>query len=166
MNGFHVTNVIIEGIILSLGLYLTCAWSIRNGAVNMVYLYSKEVQDRVIKQKLTTADKISLSGRRFKTVGLLVYFGYAILCVYGINGTRGFLPCFLEFASVLLIMGVFDRIVIDWFWVGHTKSWIIPGTEDLMPYITGKDHLKKWIVTIILYPACAAIICGILALVF
>ncbi len=25
------------------------------------------------------------------------------------------------------------------FWVGHTKEWIIPGTEDLMPYITAKD---------------------------
>lgn len=35
--------------------------------------------------------------------------------------------------AILLIMGVFDRLYIDWHWVGRTKAWIIPGTEDLMP---------------------------------
>ena len=62
-------------------------------------------------------------------------------------------------------MGVFDLIVVDTIWVGHTKAWIIPGTEDLMPYITVKDHIKKWIVTIVVYPAMAAVICGIMALI-
>lgn len=33
--------------------------------------------------------------------------------------------------AVLLIVGVFDRLYIDWYWVGRTKAWIIPGTEDL-----------------------------------
>ena len=32
-------KVIIEGIILSVCLYLSCAWGIRNGAVHMVFLY-------------------------------------------------------------------------------------------------------------------------------
>ena len=31
--------------------------------------------------------------------------------------------------AILLIMGVFDRLYIDWHWVGRTKVWIIPGTE-------------------------------------
>ncbi len=35
--------------------------------------------------------------------------------------------------AILLIMGVFDRLYIDWHWVGRTQAWIIPGTEDLMP---------------------------------
>ena len=35
--------------------------------------------------------------------------------------------------AILLIVGVFDRLYIDWYWVGRTKAWIIPGTEDLMP---------------------------------
>lgn len=30
---------------------------------------------------------------------------------------------------ILLIMGLFDRIFIDWYWVGKTKTWIIPGTD-------------------------------------
>ena len=47
-------KVIIEGIILSVCLYLSCAWGIRNGAVHMVFLYDKAVQDRAVKLGLTT----------------------------------------------------------------------------------------------------------------
>ena len=38
-----------------------------------------------------------------------------------------------------------DRFLVDDFWVGHTKAWTIPGTEDLKPYITAKDKAKKWL---------------------
>lgn len=47
-------KIFIEGLILSLLLYLTCAVGIRNGAVNMVFLYSKAVQERVIASGITT----------------------------------------------------------------------------------------------------------------
>ena len=60
--------------------------------------------------------------------------------------------------AILLIMGVFDRLYIDWHWVGRTKAWIIPGTEDLMPCIPAKVHLLKWVYTLVLYPACGALV--------
>ena len=41
--------------------------------------------------------------------------------------------------AILLIVGVFDRLYIDWYWVGRTKVWIIPGTEDLMPCMPQSD---------------------------
>ncbi len=90
-------NVIIEGLILSLCLYLSCAWGIKDGPVNMVYLYDKEVQERVVSLGLITEEKIKTSGKRFKTWGLLFYFGYSIICVYVINGAREFLPAFMHF---------------------------------------------------------------------
>ena len=154
-------NVLLEGIILSAILYGTCAWCIRNGAVNMVYLYDQAVQERAVELGLTTKEKIHTDGVRFKTVGLLFYFGYTLVCVYGINGARGFAQSFGQFAAILLIMGVFDRICIDGIWVGHTKAWVIPGTEDLMPYIPVKVHVKKWLVTLFFYPAIAAVICWV-----
>lgn len=163
--GERIMRIVIEGLILSLLLYLTCAIWIRNGAVNMVFLYSKEVQERVISKGMTTAEKIRKSGNLFKTFGLIFYFGYAMICVYAINGTRGFLPSFIELVAILMIMGVFDRIFIDTIWVGHTKAWIIPGTEDLMPYITVKNHITKWVMTLIGYPLVSAILCGIMALI-
>ena len=160
-----VINVIIEGVILSICLYLVCALGIRNGAVNMVYLYEKDVQDRVVEMGLTTKEKIQTSSKRFKIFGLLFYFGYTIISVFVINGARGFQQSFLQMLAILLIMGVYDRIGVDLIWVGYTKAWIIPGTEDLMQYIPASVHVKKWIMTLVLYPAIAAIICGLMALV-
>jgi len=66
--------------------------------------------------------------------------------------------------AILLIMGVFDRLYIDWHWVGRIKAWIIPGTEDLMPCIPAKVHLLKWVYTLVLYPACGALVCWIVNL--
>ena len=59
------------------------------------------------------------------------------------------------------IMGLFDRLFIDWFWVEHTKAWIIPGTEDLMPYIPVKTKIGKWLGTVIGFPMMAALIAGV-----
>ena len=59
---------------------------------------------------------------------------------------------------IYLISGLFDRIFIDWYWVGKTKAWIIPGTEDLMPYIYGKTLIGKWLSTVIGFPVLAVLI--------
>ena len=89
----------------------------------------------------------------------------ALICVYAVNGTREFWPGFWQLTALFLMTGVFDRIVIDVIWGGHTKAWEIPGTEDLKPYIPIKSFLKKWIVVLILYPAVAAILSEIMALI-
>ena len=77
--------------------------------------------------------------------------------VYFINGARGFLDIFWQSSIVALIANLFDRLFIDWYWVGKTKAWDIPGTEDLKPYIPTKTLIGKWIGTIILTPLMAAI---------
>ena len=38
----------------------------------------------------------------------------------------------MQITIILLIVGLFDRLFIDWYWVGKTKAWFIPGTEDLV----------------------------------
>lgn len=63
--------------------------------------------------------------------------------------------------AVFLIQNVFDRIFVDWYWVGHTKAWEIPGTEDLKPYIPKKVVLGKWLATIVLCPGIAALLAGL-----
>ena len=42
-------------------------------------------------------------------------------------------------------MNLIDRFLIDDYWVGHTRAWIIPETEDLKSYIKAEDKKKKWI---------------------
>ena len=47
--------------------------------------------------------------------------------------------------AILSIVNLIDRLLIDEYWVGHTKAWEIPGTEDMKPYINKKDKLGKWL---------------------
>ncbi len=80
--------------------------------------------------------------------------------VYGINGAEGFWSGFIQILVILMMAGLFDRLFIDWWWVGHTKAWVISGTEDLMPYIYGKTLVKKWLGTIVGFPILAALLAG------
>ena len=52
---------------------------------------------------------------------------------------------FWQLLVILSVMNLIDRFLIDGYWVGHTNAWMIPGTEDLKPYITAKDKQKKWL---------------------
>ena len=61
------------------------------------------------------------------------------------NGACGFLAGFWQLFVILSVMNLIDRFLIDGYWVGRTKAWTIPGTEDLKPYITAKDKAKKWL---------------------
>lgn len=52
----------------------------------------------------------------------------------------------------------------DGWWVGHTKAWIIPGTEDLRPHITAADKRKKWMAGTVGMAVIAAVLAGIMVL--
>lgn len=158
-------KLIVEGLGLGVLLYLICAIGIRNGAVGMVHLYDQKVQERVVNLGLTTAQKIRKRGIWFRSLCLPGYLIYVLICVYGINGARGFLPGFWQGFVILSIMNLIDRFLIDEYWVGHTKAWIIPGTEDLRPYIAAKDKKKKWIMGTVGMAILAAILSGIMTLI-
>ena len=85
--------------------------------------------------------------------------------MYAINGARGFWPGFWQGFVILFLMNLIDRFLIDDYWVGHTKAWIIPGTEDLRPYITVKDKKQKWIMGTVGMAFIAAVLAGIMAVI-
>ena len=140
-----ILKTVLEGLGLGALLLLVCAIGIRKGAVGMAHLYSPEVQKRCVNLGLTTQEKIKKTSLRFKVYALPVYIAYILVCVYVINGAKGFLAGFWQILVILSMMNLIDRFLIDDFWVGHTKAWTIPGTEDLKPYITAKDKCRKWI---------------------
>lgn len=155
-------TVIIEGIGACFILLLVCVVGISDGAVGAVHLYEKDVQERAIELGLTTAEKIKRNMLIFKLAGLIPLLTFIIISVYCINGARGFWEPFWQICVISLMEGLFDRIFIDWYWVGKTKAWDIPGTEDLKPYISGKPVVVKWVVTIVGYPIMAAMISAIM----
>ena len=158
-------KLVLEGLGLGFLLYLICVIGIRNGAVGMVHLYDQKVQKRVVQLGLSTADEIRKRSVLFRSLCLPGYLIYVLICVYVINGARGFFEGFWQGFVILFIMNLIDRFLIDEYWVGHTKAWIIPGTEDLRPYITAEDKKKKWIMGTAGMALLAAILSGIMALI-
>ncbi len=149
---------VLEGIILSFALLMICVLSIKNGPVGGVHYYEKEVQDRVVEMGLITEKEI----KRNNTVsGIPFFIMMIIVCpvmIFFLNGASGFTEGFIQLTAAYLICNAFDRLFIDWYWVGHTKAWIIPGTEDLMPYIPKKAWIRKLVVSMIMYPVSAALL--------
>jgi len=156
--------LLLEGLIMSFLLLLVCVIGIANGPAGLVVLYEKDVQERAIALGYTSRKQI----RRQLMFASAAMFGPILvatpLMVYGLNGAAGFWDGFWQMTVILWIMGLFDRLFIDWYWVGHTKAWQIPGTEDLMPYIPKHVLLRKWIGTIAGFPLIAAALAGVMTL--
>ncbi|SCY57860.1 hypothetical protein SAMN02910292_02087 [Lachnospiraceae bacterium XBB2008] len=160
-----IPMILFEGIVLSFIILVACVVGIANGPVGLVCLYEREVWDRCIENGLTTEEKIKKSASNFKLVVIPLMLIVVLLSVYGINGARTFWEGFIQMTIILVIEGLFDRLFIDWYWVGKTKAWNIEGTDDLKPYIYGKSLIIKWTTTLVGYPVIAAILAGIMSLI-
>ena len=156
--------ILIEGMAMCFILLMVCVIGIANGPVGMVTLYEADVQQRAVELGLTTKEKINkatiLSGIALFAPTLIL----VPLMVYGYNGAEGYREGFWQMTTIYLIMNLFDRIFIDWYWVGKTKAWFIPGTEDLMPYIPKKVLIRKWLGSFVGFPMIAAMIAGVMML--
>ena len=153
--------ILMEGVVMCFVLLLTCVVGIANGPVGLVVLYEQDVQDRVVELGYTTKARIR---RNFILACMALFVPSLVLpplMVYGVNGAEGFWSPFWQMTIIQWMAGLFDRFFIDWYWVGRTKAWFIPGTEDLMPYIPGRVMARKWLGTIFAYPVLSAIMAGI-----
>ena len=160
-----ILKILVEGLLLGTLLVAFCAIGIRNGAVNMVFLYHKDVQERCMREGLITKDQIQKNQRFFKSLGIPVYLVFVLVSVYVVNGARGFWTGFWQCFAILSVMNLIDRFGIDDYWVGHTKAWVIPGTEDMRPYINRKDKLGKWLIGTVGFAVLSAILSGIMTLI-
>ena len=157
-----ILQSILEGFGLGALLVIVCALGIRKGAVGMVHLYSPAVQERCVKLGLTSHEGIRRNALIFKAVCVPGYIAYVLVCVYAVNGARGFAQGFWQLFVILSVMNLMDRLLIDGYWVEHTKAWTIPGTEDLKPYITGKDKGQKWLLGTVGMAVIAAVLAGVM----
>jgi len=160
-----IVKIVIEGVLLGALLALLCAVGIRKGAVTMVFLYHGDVQDRCVQNGLITRERIWQNRKIFKGLGIPLYFTFVLVSVYAVNGARGFWQGFWQLFAILSVMNLIDRLLIDEYWVGRTKAWDIPGTEDLKPYIDRKDKIGKWLIGTVGFAVLSAILSGVMALV-
>ena len=157
-----IWKVLWEGLGLGVLLVLVCAFGIRKGAVGMVHLYHEDVQERCVEMGLTTHELIKRNSRLFKLCCVPGYLAYVLVFVYAVNGARGFWAGFWQLLVILSVMNLIDRFLVDDWWVGHTKAWTIPGTEDLKPYITAQDKKRKWLFGTVGMVVIAAVLSGVM----
>ena len=154
---------VLEGIAMCFVLLIVCVVGIANGPAGMVFFYEKDVQDKAIELGLTTRETIK-KRKRITLIALLVpQLLFVPLMVYFVNRAPDFTAAAVQMTVIYLISGLFDRLFIDWYWVGKTKAWIIPGTENMIPYIYGKTLIGKWVSTLIGYPVLAVIIAWVVS---
>ena len=127
----------------------------------MAHLYDQKVQERCVALVLTSKEKIKRNALRFKALCIPMYLIYVLTCVYAINGAHTFWDGFWQCFVILSVMNLIDRFLIDGYWVGHTKAWVIPGTEDLMPYISKADKHRKWLAGTVGMAVISAVLAGI-----
>lgn len=137
-----------------------------NNALNALYFYPKQVQERVYELGLTDREMVAQKRKRFMTPFLLVMLCVLLLIIGLWNGVHDFWPAYWQALLFLEVMNWFDGIVIDRLWVGHSKLWVIPGTEDIPFVQTWKQILTKRGILTLIWVAGAAMVAGLVALIW
>ena len=154
-------------------LFLFCALftlmvklAVRNNALNALFFYPKPVRERAYQIGLSSRETVVRKEKRFMIPFFLVMLA-ALLLIIGIwNRIRAFGPAYGQALLFLEVMNWYDGIVIDRLWVGHSKLWVIPGTEDVPFVQTWPQVLKKRGILTLIWIAGAAIVAGLVVLIF
>ena len=158
--------IILQLIIYCLLFTAMVKYAVRGGAVNGLYFYPKTVQERAIEVGLITREEMIRKRKIFMTEFYIVMLSALVLIIGVWNRVTDFRPAYLQALLFLEVMNWYDGIVIDRIWVGYSKFWILPGCEDL-PYVqTWKQVLKKRIILSLVWVIGAAIVAGIVVIIF
>lgn len=158
--------IILQLIIYCLLFTMMVRYAVRGGAVDGLYFYPKAVQERAIEIGLTTPEEIKKKRKIFMTEFYIVMLVALVLIIGLWNHVTDFKTAYLQALLFLEVMNIYDGIVIDKIWVGYSKFWILPGCEDI-PYVqTWMQVLKKRSFLALIWAAGAAIVAGIVVLIF
>ena len=135
-----------------------------NNALNGLYFYPKPVQEKAYELGLTDREIVAKKRKRFMIAFFAVMAAALLLIIRVWNGIHSFWPAYLQALIFLEVMNWYDGIVIDRLWVGHSKFWVIPGTEEIPFVQTWPQVLKKRGILTLIWIAGAAAIAGIVVL--
>ena len=135
-----------------------------NNALNGLYFYPKPVQEKVYELGLTERETVAKKRKRFMTAFFAVMAAALILSLRVWNGIQSFWAAYWQALLFLEVMNWYDGIVIDRLWVGHSRFWVIPGTEEVPFVQTWPQVLKKRGILTLIWIAGAAVIAGIVVL--
>ena len=135
--------------------------AVGNNAVNGLYFYPKPVQEKVFELGLTDRESVARKRKRFMIPFFLVMLTALVLIIGVWNRVSDFKTAYLLSLLFLEVMNWYDGLVIDRLWVGHSRFWIIPGTEEIPFVQTWPQVLKKRGVLTLIWIVGAALVAGI-----
>ena len=135
-----------------------------NDALNGLYFYPKPVQEKAYELGLTDRETVAKKRKRFMIAFFAVMAAALILIIRVWNGIQSFWAAYWQALIFLEVMNWYDGIVIDRLWVGHSRFWVIPGTEEVPFVQTWPQVLKKRGILTLIWIAGAAVIAGIVVL--
>ena len=158
-------------IVLQLALFcslftLMVKLAVGGSALNGLYFYPKPVQEKVYALGLTDRETVARKRKRFMIPFFLVMLSALALIISLWNGVHRFWPAYWQALLFLEVMNWYDGIVIDRLWVGHSRFWIIPGTEEIPFVQTWPQVLKKRAILTLIWIVGAALVAGIVVLLF
>ena len=140
--------------------------AVGGSALNGLYFYPKPVQEKVYALGLTNQETVARKRKYFMIPFFLVMLSALALIIGLWNGVRRFWPAYWQALLFLEVMNWYDGIVIDRLWVGHSCFWIIPGTEEIPFVQTWPQVLKKRGILTLIWIVGAALVAGIVVLLF
>ena len=108
--------------------------AVGNNALNGLYFYPKPVQEKAYELGLTDRETVAKKRKLFMTAFFAVMATALISIIRVWNGIQSFWTAYLQALIFLEVMNWYDGIVIDRLWVGHSRFWVIPGTEEI-PFV-------------------------------
>ena len=158
--------ILIQMVLFCLLFTAMVMYAVREGAIDGLYFYPKAVQERAIDIGLITKETMQKKRKVFMTEFYIVMLTALVLIIGLWNRVSDFKTAYLQALLFLEVMNIYDGIVIDKIWVGHSRFWILPGCEDI-PYVqTWGQVLKKRSLLAMIWIAGAAIVAGIVVLLF
>lgn len=140
--------------------------AVGSSALNGLYFYPKPVQEKVYALGLTNRETVARKRKYFMIPFFLVMLSALALIIGLWNGVRRFWPAYWQALLFLEVMNWYDGIVIDRLWVGHSRFWIIPGTEEIPFVQTWPQVMKKRGILTLIWIVGAAVVAGIVVLLF
>ena len=140
--------------------------AVGSSALNGLYFYPKPVQEKVYALGLTNRETVARKRKYFMIPFFLVMLSALVLIIGLWNGVRRFWPAYWQALLFLEVMNWYDGVVIDRLWVGHSRFWIIPGTEEIPFVQTWPQVMKKRGILTLIWIVGAAVVAGIVVLLF
>ena len=153
--------IVLQLILYCLLLVAIVQWAVRGGAVNALFFYPKAVE-----LGLSDRDTIRRRAGRVRMV-LYIVLTAALLLIIGLwNHVSDFAAAYWQALLFLEVMNWFDGLVIDMVWVRRSSFWAIPGLEGV-PYVqTWPQMLKKRLFLSLIWVVGAALVAGLVVLIF